>query len=76
MDSVILPNTGYKKAGLWNVDPDLIRIQRLCGSGSVLGFRIRIGNPDPGAIKLRNFSGKMHFLVTGILRKNVISEKL
>jgi hypothetical protein len=23
---------------------------------------IRIGNPDPGARKLRNFSGKMHFL--------------
>jgi hypothetical protein len=28
-------------------------------------IRIRIGNPDPdpGARKLRNFSGKMHFLV-------------
>jgi hypothetical protein len=31
------------------------------GSGSVLG--IRIPDPDPGARKLRNFSGKMHFLV-------------
>jgi hypothetical protein len=41
-----------------NPDPDWIRIQRLCGSGSVLG--IRIPDPDPGA---RNFSGKMHFIV-------------
>jgi hypothetical protein len=24
---------------------------------------MRIGNPDPGTRKLRNFSGKMHFLV-------------
>jgi hypothetical protein len=36
-----------------------------CGSGSgldpdsvTLWIRIRIGNPDPGARKLRNFSGK------------------
>jgi hypothetical protein len=36
-----------------------------CGSGSVLG--IRIPDTDPGARKLRNFSGKMHFLV--ILKK-------
>jgi hypothetical protein len=35
-------------AGLW------IRIQRLCGSW------IRIRNPDPGARKLGNFSGKNH----------------
>jgi hypothetical protein len=32
-----------------------------------LWIRIRVGNPDadpdPGARKLRNFSGKMHFLV-------------
>jgi hypothetical protein len=42
-------------------DPDWIRIQRLCGSGSLL--RIRIPDPDPGARKLGNFSGKMHFLV-------------
>jgi hypothetical protein len=42
-------------------DPDWIRIQRLCGSGSVLG--IRIPDLDPGARKLRNISGKMHFLV-------------
>jgi hypothetical protein len=41
-----------------------------CGSGSgldpdseTLWIRIRIGNPDPGARKLRKFSGKMHFLV-------------
>jgi hypothetical protein len=39
------------------VDPDSV----------TLWIRIRIGNPDPGsgsrARKLRNFSGKMHFLV-------------
>jgi hypothetical protein len=40
-------------------DPDWIRIQRLCGSGSVLG--IRIPDPDPGARKLRDFSGKCTF---------------
>jgi hypothetical protein len=41
-----------------------------CGSGldpdsETVWIRIRIGNPDPdpGARKLRNFSGKMHFLV-------------
>jgi hypothetical protein len=45
-----------------------------CGSGSgldpdsvTLWIRIRTGignpDPDPGARKLRNFSGKMHFLV-------------
>jgi hypothetical protein len=41
-----------------------------CGSGFdpdsvTLWIRIRIGNPDldPGARKLRNFSGEMHFLV-------------
>jgi hypothetical protein len=41
-----------------------------CGSGSGLDpdsetLWIRIGNPDPdpGARKLRNFSGKKHFLV-------------
>jgi hypothetical protein len=28
-----------------------------------LWIRIRIGNPDPGARKLRNFSGKMSCLV-------------
>jgi hypothetical protein len=27
------------------------------------GLWIRIPDPDPGARKLRNFSGKMHFLV-------------
>jgi hypothetical protein len=42
-------------------DPDWIRIQGLCGSGSVLG--IRIPDLDPGARKLKNFSGKMHFLI-------------
>jgi hypothetical protein len=37
------------------VDPDSV----------TLWIWIRIGNPDPdpGARKLRNFSGKMHFLV-------------
>jgi hypothetical protein len=53
-------------------DPDWIRIQRLCGSGSVLG--IRIPDPDPGAGKLRNFSGKMHFLV--IFNKNFTTKKV
>jgi hypothetical protein len=52
------------------VDPDWIRIQRLCGSGSVLGIRI----PDPGARKLRNISVKMHFLV--IFKKNFITIKV
>jgi hypothetical protein len=52
------------------VDPDWIRIQRLCGSGSVLGIRI----PDPGVRKLRNFSGKMHFLV--IFNKNFTTKKV
>jgi NADP-dependent 3-hydroxy acid dehydrogenase YdfG len=40
-----------------------------CGSGSVLDpdsetlwIRIRIGNPDPGARKVRHFSGKNFFL--------------
>jgi hypothetical protein len=42
-------------------DPDWIRIQQLCGSGSILG--IRIPDPDPGARKIRNISVKMHFLV-------------
>jgi hypothetical protein len=55
----------FKKAELIDrvvdPDPDWTRIQRICGYGSVLG--IRIPDPDPGARKLRNFSGKMHFLV-------------
>jgi hypothetical protein len=38
-------------------NPNWIWIQK------TLWIRIRIGNPDPGARKLRNFSGKMHFLV-------------
>jgi hypothetical protein len=41
-------------------------------------IRIRIGNPDPGsgsrARKLRNFSGKLHFLV--IFNKNVTTKKV
>jgi hypothetical protein len=49
------------------LDPDSvtlwIRIQRLYGSGSVLGIRIPDPDPDPVAKKLRNFRGKMHFLV-------------
>jgi hypothetical protein len=38
---------------------------------AALWIRIRIGNPDPdpGARKLRNFSGKMHLLV--ILYKTI-----
>jgi hypothetical protein len=46
-----------------------------CGSGSgldpdseTLWIRIRIGNPDPGARKLRNFSGKN--AVFSYLKKN------
>jgi hypothetical protein len=31
-------------------------------------------DPDPGARKLRNFSGKMHFLV--IFKKNSTTKKL
>jgi hypothetical protein len=41
-----------------------------CGSGSgvdpdsvTLWIRICIGNPDPGARKLRDFSGKMHLVI-------------
>jgi hypothetical protein len=51
-----------------------------CGSGSGLDpysatfwIRIRIGNPDPGTRKLRNFIGKMHLLV--IFNKNFTSKK-
>jgi hypothetical protein len=49
-------------------DPDWIRIQR------TLLIRIRIRNPDPGARKLRNFSGKMQFLV--IFYKNFTTIKI
>jgi hypothetical protein len=42
-----------KKGRVDDPDPDSV----------TLWIRIRIGNPDPGAIKLRNFSGKMHFFV-------------
>jgi hypothetical protein len=53
------------------------------GSGSgldpdseTLRIRIRIGNPDPnpGARKLRNFRGKMHFLV--VFKKIFTTEKV
>jgi hypothetical protein len=53
------------------------------GSGSGLDpdletfwIRIRIGNPnpDPGARKLRNFSGKMHFLL--FFYKNFTTNKV
>jgi hypothetical protein len=57
----LLPFFENKLTRVVDPDPDWIRIQRLCGSGSVFG--IRIPDPDPGARKLRNFSGKMHFLV-------------
>jgi hypothetical protein len=42
-----MPLIRGKKKNIENrvVDPDWILIQRLCGSGSVLG----IGNPDPGS---------------------------
>jgi hypothetical protein len=50
-----------------------------CGSGLdpdsvTLWIRIRIGNPVPGARKLRNFSGKMHFLV--IFKKMFATKKI
>jgi hypothetical protein len=45
------------------VDPD----------SETLWIRIRIGNPDPGARKLRNFSGKRHFL--SYLKKNILPLK-
>jgi hypothetical protein len=52
-----------------------------CGSGSgldpdseTLWIRIRIGNPDPGARKLRNFSGKNAFF--SYFLKNFTAEKL
>jgi hypothetical protein len=35
---------------------------------------IRIPDPDPGARKLRNFIGKMHFLVT--FNKNFTNKKV
>jgi GTPase SAR1 family protein len=41
-------------------------LQQGCGSAldpDSMTLWIRIGNPDPGARKLRNFSGKMHFLL-------------
>jgi hypothetical protein len=37
-------------------------------------IRFHIGNPDPRARKLRNFSGKMHFLV--IFYKNFTTNKV
>jgi hypothetical protein len=40
-------------------------VKQGCGSGSGL-------DPDPGARKLRNFSGKMHFLV---IKKNSFATK-
>jgi hypothetical protein len=52
-------------------DPDWIRIQWLCGSGSVLG--IWIPDPDPGAITI-NFNGKMNFLF--IFLKNFTTKKV
>jgi hypothetical protein len=52
-----------------------------CGSGLDLDsvtswIRIRIGNPDPGARKLRNFSGKMHLLVIFFLNLPLIRYKI
>jgi hypothetical protein len=57
-------------AGLWI----RIRIQRLCGSGSGSVLGIWISDPDPGVRKLRNASGKMHFLV--IFNKNFTTKKV
>jgi hypothetical protein len=52
-----------------------------CGSGSgldpdseTLWIQIRIGNPDPGAKKLRNFSGKNALF--SYLKKKFTTEKL
>jgi hypothetical protein len=53
--------------GLW------IRIR--IGSGfSDFVNPIRILDPDPGVRKLRNFSGKMHFIV--IFNKNFTTKKV
>jgi hypothetical protein len=41
--------------------PSLNILKNFFRSG--LWIRIRIGNPDPGARKLRNFSGKMDFVI-------------
>jgi hypothetical protein len=64
--------TGMLHIRVVDPDPDWIRIQRL------VWIRIRIGNPDPdpdpGARKLRNFSGKMHFLV--IFNKDFTTKKV
>jgi hypothetical protein len=49
------------------LDPDSVTLW----IGSVLG--IRIPDPDPGARKLRNFSGKIHFLV---IKKNFTTKKV
>jgi hypothetical protein len=52
-----------------------------CGSVSgldpdsvTLWIRIRIKNPDPGARKLRNFAGKMHFLI--LFKTNFTTKKV
>jgi hypothetical protein len=38
-------------------------------------IRIRTGNPDPEAGKLRNFNGKMHFF-TSLFKKNFTAKKV
>jgi hypothetical protein len=62
----------FIKCRVVDPDPDWIRIQRLCGFGS--GIRIPNTDPDPGVRKLRNFRGKMHFLV--IFNKNFNTKKV
>jgi hypothetical protein len=57
-----------KKTRVVDPDPDWIRIQRLCGSGSVLGFRIQ------GQENLRNFSGKNALF--SYLKKNFTTKKV
>jgi hypothetical protein len=57
-------------AGLW------IRIRMGSGFGwdpdsVTLWIRIRIGNPDPGARKLRNFRGKNALFSYRYLKKNL-----
>jgi hypothetical protein len=72
MDCWHSPLRFYSLNRVVDPDPDWIRIQRLCGSGSVLGIRIQ--DPDPEVRKLRNFSGNVHFLV--IFNKNFTTKKV
>jgi hypothetical protein len=58
----------YKISRVVDPDQDWIRIQRLCGYGSVLGIRIQ------GQENLRNFSGKNALF--SYLNKKFTTEKV